>query len=188
MAYKGMKLIIFALIFLIIFGGAILSKKMVFDNPVILCKIANHFDEPSTPYYLILDRIYKIAADKNNVSNILIKQLLNNEEKSYYHKLYIRILGVIGKKGTLDILKNSCKKYCQDETYLVTADYIIFSMGINGNNDIIPFLEELLIRKNNIVASEAFVAAALYLLNGNQYKYINADGVMQKYHPSLVSG
>lgn len=122
--------------------GIIILKLAVFDNPVKLCTFAEWFDEPSTPYYLVLNRIYKLS-DKEEFSETLIKYI-RNDKNPYLHKRYARVLGVIGKNDALPALKNACSKYCWNENYKITADYIVISMGIIGDEKIVSFLEKLL--------------------------------------------
>jgi hypothetical protein len=156
-------------------------KLAVWNNTDLLCKIAEGFDEPSTPYYFVIERIYKLS-EKRNISK-KITQYLSKDENRYLHNIYIRILGVLGDKESLHELEQIYIKYQHDKRYKVTVYYVIKSMGLIGDKEIAPLLETLLRKyvELNVQISGSNIASALYLITGNSnYHFTNSSGERQK--------
>lgn len=173
------RIIIFVLILAVFFG--VVLKLAVWDNTDLLCKIAEGFDEPSKPYYFVLERIYKLS-DKEIYSKKITKYL-SKDENRYLHDIYIRILGVLGDKESLFELEQIYIKYQQDQRYKATLYYVIKSMGLIGDKEIVPFLERLLKNHDelNVQISGSNIAVALYLITGrSDYYFTNSSGERQK--------
>ena len=149
----------------------ILIKFFVLDNPKTLCILAEGFDEPSTPFYFVIERIYKLS-EKKNISDKLINKLANGDNL-YLHDIYIRLLGVLGKKESLYELEKIYIKYQKDKNYRARLYYVIKSMGLIGNEEIVPLLETINLKYNElqVQVSGANIAAALYLITGSSGYY-----------------
>ena len=157
------------------------TKKMVLDNPVLLCKVAEGFNEPSIPFYFVLDRIYKLSSKKDFGRKLIAD--LSEDENRYLHELYIRILGVIGESEALYSLQQTYIKNQHDENSKVTLYYTIKSMGLMGEIEIVPFLEKLLekYKELDVLVSGSNIAVALYLITGKDNIYFfNSEGQMQR--------
>ena len=157
------------------------AKNMILDNPALLCKVAEGFNEPSSPFYFVLDRIYKLS-NKEDFAGKLIADLSENENR-YLHEIYMRILGVIGESGALYDLEQTYVKNQHDENYRVILYYVIKSMGLIGEIEIVPFLEKLLEKYTEleVQVSGSNIAVALYLITGKDDIYfLNSEGQMQK--------
>ena len=156
-------------------------KFTVLDNPDFLCKVAEGFDEPSKPFYLVIERIYKLS-EKKKFEERLIKYL-NSDENRYLHDIYIRILGVIGKKISLHDLEKIYIKNQHNKKYKATLFYVIRSMGLIGTEEIVPFLETLLDKYGElqVQVSGSNIASALFLITGNDgYIFTDSQGEQQK--------
>ena len=156
-------------------------KVAVWDNTNLLCQIAEGLDEPSKPYYFILERIYKLSENSNFSKKIT--EYLSKGEKRYLHDNYIRILGVLGDKESLHDLEQIYIKYQHDQRYKSTIYYVIKSMGLIGDKEIVPLLETLLKKYDqlDVQVSGSNIASALYLITGSSdYYYINNSGKQQK--------
>jgi len=156
-------------------------KLTVWDNTDLLCKIAEGFDEPSTSYYFILERIYKLSG-KNDFSK-KITQTLSKDENRYLHDIYIRILGVLGYRESLHELEQIYIKCQHDQRYKATLYYTIKSMGLIGDKEIVSLLETLLTKYDelNVQVSGSNIASALYLITGrSDYYFTNTSGEQQK--------
>lgn len=165
-----------------LFSIFITIKISIFDNPIKLCTFAEWFDDPSTPYYLILNRIYKLSENKN--FNKTLIEYIQNDKNTHLHKRYARILGVLGEKDALPTLKAALLKYSHNKNYKITADYIVTSLGLIGNHKIVPLLVRFLSKEKNSQVSQATLASALFLATGEKYFYINSFGKRQKYLPT----
>ncbi len=156
-------------------------KLVVWDNADILCNIAEGFDEPSTPFYFFLERIYKLS-EKNSFSKELA-QYLSKDENRHLHDIYIRILGVIGDKESLHELEQIYIKYQHDKKSKVTLFYMVKSAGLIGDKEIVPLLETLLKKYDELKVqiSGSNIASSLYLITGkNDYYFTNNSGEQQK--------
>ena len=148
-------------------------KITIFDNQELLCVVAEGFNEPSIPFYYSLNRIYQIS-EKKNISNKFISYLRENKNNNL-HELYIRILGVIGEDQAIHEFKKLYVKYQRKKNYKATIYYIVKSMGIIGNEGIVPFLEKILYKYNelDVQVPGSVIASALYLVTGKIDYYLN---------------
>lgn len=180
MSSKNMKRLGVVVFFFIL--GVALIKVFVWDNPIRLIQIAENFDEPSAPYYFILNDIYRKSGEKGFGEN-LIKSIAQNENPCLL-KRYARIIGVMGEDGALDALEKACMIYFNNKNYEVTANYIVKSMGLIGRREAIPLLKELLENKEKVV-DESTIASALFMITGDKNTFfINSLGVRQQLIPS----
>jgi hypothetical protein len=174
---KGRLFILLGVVFCI----CAIIKVGIWDNPGILCKIAEGFDDPSASFYFAIERIYKISQKKNFDNKIT--QYLENGKNSYLYDIYLRILGVVGSKESLYHIKNIYVKYQNDTNYKGTLFYVIRSIGLIGDTEIVPFLETLLNKYKdlNVQVSESNIVSALYLITGDaKYYFTNSSGERQK--------
>jgi hypothetical protein len=156
-------------------------KLCVWDNPKVLFRIAEGLDEPSSSFYLVLERIYKLSVEGSLAKRI--EEHLSKNENAYLYDKYIRVLGVLGRKQSLYELKNIYNKYQHDQNYYSTLYYVISSMGLVGDNEIAFFLEALLDRYKqlNVQVPGATIAASLYLITGStDYYFVNSSNKLQK--------
>ncbi|MCD4742970.1 MAG: hypothetical protein K8R67_10900 [Desulfobacteraceae bacterium] len=169
------------ILFSIIFFISIVIKIGVWDNPNTLCMIAEGFDQPSTKFSFIIKRVYKIS-QRNDFDNKII-QYLRDGENTHLYDIYIRILGVMGSKQSLSYLKKMYLMHQNNKNSRATLFNIIRSIGMIGENEIIPFLEMLQKKQKsfNVLVPEANIATAIYLITGNsKYFFINSFGVKQR--------
>jgi hypothetical protein len=174
------KIIAFVLITLSIFTIGL--KVFIFDNLNALFLIAEGFDQPSTWFYVVQKRIYKIA-ERKDIGNDILKYL-NNDKNRHLHNLYIKTLGIIGEYYSAAYLIKAYAKYQNNERYAVTIGYIIASMGMLGNDNVVQLLETLLKNydKHKMQVTRYSLARSLYLLTGKRYDYVNSSGENTKIH------
>jgi len=151
----------------------------IFNSVDFLCMIAEGSNEPSSLHNFTIERIYKIA-EKKEIGEKLVKNIKENK-KNNLHTFYIRILGVIGEEATLPCLMEIYIKH-QEETKSIKVYNVIKSLGLLGKEEAVPFLERILNREDRWIVLNPPIAESLYLLTGNQYKFINPQGEMQKLH------
>ena len=150
------------------------------SSPTFFCVISKKFDEPSTLYYLIIERIYKISKSKEINAQLLEK--LNQDTNPSVNDCYARILGVMGDNDALKILENIYTKYQHNNNYQKTIDYIVLAIGLIGDESAIPFLEKIMYEseKQKTLLAGSTLASALYLVNGNtNYNFRNLFGNRQ---------
>jgi hypothetical protein len=158
-----------------------LLKFAIWDNPEALCILAEGLDEPSRPFYFVIDRIYKLSQEQN-VSKRFIDNLANGKNR-FLHDIYIRALGVVGDTRALYELERLYTKYQHYGDYRATLYYAVRSMGLIGNPEIVPFLETLLSKYNDlqVQVSESNIVTALYLITGRtDYHFSNGSGERQR--------
>ena len=174
------KIIVFVLITLFIFTLGV--KVFIFDNLNVLFLIAEGFDQPSAWFYVAQERIYKTAERKDIGKDIL--KYLEDDKNTHLHNLYIKTLGIIGEYYSATYLIKAYAKYQNKERYAVTIVYIIASMGMLGNNDVVPLLETLLKNydKHKMLVTRYSLARSLYLITGKRYNYVNSSGENTKLH------
>jgi hypothetical protein len=180
MKKKNKKIIAFVLITLSIF--TIGFKVFIFDNLNALFLIAEGFDQPSIWFYVAQERIYKIA-ERKDIGNVILKYL-EDDKNRHLHNLYIKTLGIIGEYYSAAYLIKAYAKYQNKERYAVTVGYIIASMGMLGNNDVVQLLDTLLKNydKHKMQVTRYSLARSLYLLTGKRYDYVNSSGENTKIH------
>jgi hypothetical protein len=166
----------------IVFWALLFIKKATYDNAEFLVHIAEGFDDPSFGYFFVLERIYKIAETKK-IEDTFAEKILKNEN-SHLHGQYLRICGVIGKSDSTDFLIKIFNQNYKDRTQWRNKNKwgilyeAIDSMGITGNPEYVPYLEEVLYEKGlyHPLISQFQVARSLYLITGKRYKIKSNDG------------
>ena len=130
------------LLIIVIFIISFVFKIVVFDNTDILFPLAAGLDIPSRLHYIVKERIYKIS-EKKNVGEQILKYLEEDKNK-YLHNLYIQTIGIIGEHYSAVYLIKAYVRYQDDRNNEITVSRIIDSMGLIGNEDVVPLLETLL--------------------------------------------
>jgi hypothetical protein len=145
---------------------------------------AEGFDEPSILYYASIDRIYKIS-EKKKVGEKFIRHLTEGENQ-HLQNCYIRILGVIGEEGAISCFMNAYVKYQHNKNFKSTLYAIINSMGLIGNEDVVPLLETLLKKydEHHVQVPGGLIAHSLYLITGKSYYFTSSSGVKEKLYLS----
>jgi hypothetical protein len=154
----------------------LICKIAILDNPNVLFTIAEGADVPSKVYYFATERIYKIA-DKKDIGKKL-QEHLEKGHSEYLHNEYIKTLGIIGEYYSTATLIKAYSKYQHNTNRRSTVSRIIDSMGLIGNEDVVPFLETLLkdYDELDVQATSYAIARALYLTTGRKYSYISPSG------------
>lgn len=167
---------------LIIIASCILClfivKKVTWDNSEFLFFMAEGFDDPSMPFYTLIERAYKIYSygDHHN----LLADFLNESENKHLIDTYIRAAGIIGDTASKDELIKLYGEF-DNHNYEVRLHYIIKSIGLLGINDAIPFLAGLLSDQEKVFVSGSTIAVSLYLITGqDHYRFVNELGNEQK--------
>lgn len=161
---------------LIIFSLLVL-KVTVLDNPVLLLRMSEGFDKPSTPFHIIIERIYKLSI--NEKAYLKMAKYMSDLENKDFQATYLRIIGVVGYVESSIYLKNI---NLNEPTETRMKYSLISSMGLTGDMDFIPILENLLKKKNN--ANDMIplpnIALSLYFITGRtDYYFINKSGHKQ---------
>lgn len=173
------RLVIIGILFVALMG--FLAKIFVLDNFKMLCQLAEGFGEPSAPYYLFLERVYKIS-ERNDIGKEIVESLSNDEDR-YLRDCYIRVLGVTGEHGSLQLLESISNSEIKERNFPIIF-YSIMSIGLLGDNRAVPFLEKFLEKNVSDLQSHFldFTAVnALYLLTGSDnYYFINSSGERQR--------
>lgn len=167
------------IILLFLFAPA-LSGLYLWNNIDSLFSLSLAFDEPSRPFYLILNRIYCIISEDSKYKQFLGKLYYNSDNE--FDNLYLRVIGVSGYKRSLDRLKSIFLSSHNKSEYRSTLYYVIVSIGLIGDIDAVPFLEKLLIHfdENEYVIQESNIVTALYLITGDvTYRFKNSFGEEQ---------
>lgn len=155
-------------------------KISLFNNVDFLCFLSQATNtNTSSLYYFTIESIYKIA-EKKDIAEKLIKYIEENKNQNL-HGLYIRVLGVIGGGDqTVNCLMKTYIKHQHNKEKKSIIYSVISSLGLLGDDKVIPFLE-LLLNKNYWPVYNGTIAASLYLLTGKQYEFIWCwDGSRQK--------
>lgn len=165
---------IFGLLFFFLFLTGV--KITVFDNIDALFAIEAGLDNPSAGYFLVQERIYRLSNRENVTKKIL--QYLEEDQNKHLHDLYIKTLGVVGEQDVFMHLLRSYSKYQGKKEYSTNVWHIINAMGMIGNPGFTPLLKRLLenYSQHRVQVSRYLLARSLYLITGNQYKYINSEG------------
>ncbi len=180
-----LKKIVFTILIVLVCISLFTFKKKVYDNPDRLCDLSERFDEPSTMFYIILERIFKLSEDISY--NQKFMKYLNDNKKPHLYDRYARMLGVLGEDKAIPILKDVFIRYQNNRNYEAKLHYIIKSMGMIGSVESIDFLEEEMDKQRNMKSqvSGSTIACALYLITGNsEYYFVNVFGKRQKLHLS----
>ena len=164
------------LLIIVIFIISFVFKIVVFDNPDVLFPLAAGLNIPSTLHYIVKERIYKIS-EKKNIGEQILKYLEEDKNK-YLHNLYIQTIGITGEHYSAVYLIKTYVKYQNDRNNEITVSRIIDSMGLIGNEDVVPLLETLLRNydRHRMQVTRYAIARALYLLTDKIYDYINSSG------------
>ena len=155
-------------------------KFVFFDNLHILFLMAEGLDQPSRLYYVVQERIYKLDETKN-IGKVILQNLEEDKNK-HLHNLYIKTLGVVGEYYSASYLLKAYVSYQNDEQHANTVWYIINSIGMLGNKDVVPILETLLKNydRHKMQVTRYSLVRSLYLITGERYDYINAAGEKTK--------
>ena len=166
--------IIIATCVLCIFVG----KIFTWDNPRFLFLVAEGFDDPSLPFYILIDRAYKVYS--NNDEKEIMANFLKESKQGHLIDTYIRVSGVIGDTASSNELIKLYGKF-DNTANKVSLHYIVTSLGLLGEKSAIPFLEGLLRSQELIRVSGSTVAASLFLITGrDNYQFVNSLGNKQK--------
>ena len=160
------------IIFIVIVIAAFGIKKFIYDNPRALFKVAAGLDEPSSTYYFVMERIYVLCANENQIKSIIND--LETDRNNYLHKLYIRTLGIVGEDSNLAnyILVEIYSKYQNDKNRRGIIYEAIDSMGFIGNLSAVLVLQRLFENYDNhrMVIEKYPILRSLYLATGKIYK------------------
>lgn len=156
----------------------IAGKFAVLDNTNVLFSLAAGLDEPSTLYYLVTERIYRLSERKDLAKKLL--KYLEEDKNPHLHDHYIKTLAIIGEDSaaaTAYLLKTYVK-YQDNAEHLGIVYDVIDSMGFIGNRMTVSVLERLLSNydRHRIVVPRYVIARALYLTTGKAYAYIDDKG------------
>lgn len=164
------------ILIVVIFSIGILVKIAILDNVELLFAVAVGLDKPSKLYYFTTERIYNIS-EKAKLSDKILKDLEANKNK-HLDDLYIHTLGIIGEYHSATYLLKTYVKYQDDKNNAIILAGIIDSMGMIGNEDLVPLLERLLSNYDNhrMQVTRYAIARALYLITGKPYSYIDSSG------------
>ena len=152
------------------FVGIILTIA-ISSNVNALFLIAEGLEKPSKAYYSVIQRIYRLSANKKTGDEIW--SYVESNKNANLIDLYIKVLAITNAEiasGNLIKLYSLCQQNAERRS---TVSIIIDSMGLLGNDDFIPFLETLLrdYDKLKVQATKYAIARALYLITGNKYAY-----------------
>lgn len=166
--------IIITICVLCIFVG----KKFTWDNPKFIFSIAEGFDDPSVPFYILIDQAYKIYSNSDRKE--IIANFLDDSKQGHLVDIYIRVAGVIGDSASSNELTKLYDKF-DNTANKVSLHYIVTSLGLLGEKSAIPFLEDLLMNQKIVRVSGSTVAVSLFLITGrNNYQFVNSLGNEQK--------
>lgn len=164
------------LLIVVLFSVGILLKIAILDNVGLLFTVAAGSDKPSMLYYFATERIYNISGEER-VNEKILQDLEANKNK-HFRDLYIHTLGVIGEYYSATYLLKTYVKYQDDKNHAIIVATVIDSMGMIGNEDLVPLLERLLSNYENhrMQVTSYAIARALYLITGKAYSYSDSSG------------
>lgn len=178
-------------ILMVVMSLVVIIILVLIRNPIFLLSASEGFNEPSKPFYFMVERIYKLSEDESTIHEI--DTYISNTKNSNLNEIYLRITGVVGAEDSSQVIK----KHYEDSLNAyrsIYANYIIVSsMGLTGDSYFIPILETLLENtgnENQISVSKTCVASSLYLITGDSsYNFINESGFKQKLNlsPELIN-
>jgi hypothetical protein len=156
------------------------GKVFILNNTDFLFTIAEGLGQPSKAYYIVIERIYELAA-KNKLEDQIGKHLHDSKNENL-NSLYISTLGVIGNPNWTGAILNSYVKYQNDPSNIVMVSKVIDCIGILGSENVVPILENLIENYDRlqVKATKYSIVRALYLSTGKRYEYINNSGVRTK--------
>jgi len=159
-------------IFLLIFIVAAIvlgAKVLIYDNPKVLYVVAEGLDEPSSMFYFVTERIYKLSTNKSEMNRII--EELESGKNEYLHDLYVRTLGIVGENSDLAnyVLVKIYSKYQDNDKKTAIISTVVDSMGFIGNESTNAILERLLenYENHNMVVAKYPIARSLYLSIGD---------------------
>lgn len=154
-----------------------LIKSAFLDSPALLLRVLDKFEQPSKPFHVVLERMYKLSGKDDFVTEM--KFCLMGQGRDTYHGIYLRYIGVVGQKWASNDIRSAYVKGLKDideEGYFM----VISSMGLTGNASLAPTLEDLLAQSRHdeaLTGSGATIASSLYLITGKtDYSYHNKNG------------
>lgn len=154
-----------------------LIKSAFLDSPALLLRMMDKCEQPSKPFYIVLERIYKLSGKDDFVTEM--KFCLMGQGRDTYHGIYLRYIGVVGQKWASNDVRSAYAKGLKgidDEGYFM----VISSMGLTGNASLAPALEDLLAQSRHdkaLKGSGAAIASSLYLITGkSDHVFIDEDG------------
>ncbi len=154
----------------------IIGKIFLYDNTRALYIAAEGFTEPSLLFYKVIERIYDLSANDNEIERILNEIETNRNE--HLHYLYVRTIGVIGGKteSANFILSKIFIQHQNSSQNMSLLSSTIHSLGLIGNASTVAILSRLLENydSHRIALPKYALARALYLSIGN------SDTVKQK--------
>ena len=172
---KRGKLIIISSVLLAIIG----LTAWAGNNINLIIRVADGFDNNSKTYYRLVERVYAIISNNADNSRIVFGSLEKVKNNSNVD-LRVQILGVAGYANAASTMLEIYSDYHDDPNRLSTLFYIINSLGIIDNREVVPILEAFLEKhdENHAQVSKSAIARSLYLATGNLYKYIGNSGKM----------
>jgi hypothetical protein len=153
-----------------------ISSILILNNVGLLFIIAGGLNKPSKSYYFVMERIYKLSKNNEVLEDILHD--LNNDKNTHLNNIYIDTLGIIGNPTSATVLMKKYVKLQGDPNYADTLSSIIDSLGLIGNNDVVPILERLNknYEKHRMQITKYSIVRALYLIAGKAYEFTNNSG------------
>jgi hypothetical protein len=160
---------------LLIFTGVIFHF-FVLENEKALFLIAEGLDKPSNLYNIVIKKIYSFSENKNLREKI--RTYLEQDKNVHLHNLYIQVLGISGASSSAGVFIKVYSRCQHDMNHRSTVNRIIDAMGLIANDDLVPFLENLLrdYDKLGVQATKYSIVKSLYLITGKKYSYIDYSG------------
>jgi hypothetical protein len=164
------------IISIILLGLVLFGYEATWNNIDFLFFLAGGLDSPSASFNLAIDRIYKLA-ERKNLDKIVIAYLREGKNQ-HLNDIYIRALGPIGNSQSASFLINEFILNENKERNFSTYFSVITSLGLIGNDKVVPILERALKNKDEfrIPTSKYIISRSLYLCTGQSYKYVDEGG------------
>lgn len=160
--FKNNKILITLIVTILVTIG---TKMFIYDNPKALYVIAEGLDEPSSSYYWVIERIYRLSRNESETKRILNE--LESGKNEFLHDLYIRTIGIVGENSDFAnyVTVKIYTKYQGNDQKMSIVASAIDTMGFIANKSTISILERLVENydNHNMVVAKYPVVRALYL-------------------------
>lgn len=158
------------LVFLVIVLASVIGTTVfIYNSPKALYAIAEGLDEPSSAYYWVAERIYRLSEKKSEINRIL--EELDSGKNEHLYGQYIRTVGIVGDGSDFAnyILVKIYTKYQDNSQKSSIVASTIDAMGFIANRSTISILEKLVenYKEHNMVVAKYPVVRALYLSTGD---------------------
>ncbi len=162
---------------LFVTASLVLGGVVAINNIYIVCTLAEGFNVPSRPYYMLFERAAKLTTSKSN-SDYLRSSLIEDSHE-HLHSIFIYLLGLEGDNSTVKTLSGYYdKQKASGDRAIINS--CLNSMGLLGDRSFILLLESAKNDTANNTYRDYLVNRSFYLVTGHDY-FLDSSG-KKKFH------